>query len=57
MPNLHDRSCDYCHAPLGVSFPIQNVSEMTTMVDRIACIYVVHSVSTSHRSEIIYHGY
>ena len=57
MPNLHDRSCDYCHAPQGVSFPIQNVSEMTTMVDRIACIYVVHSVSTSHRSEIIYHGY
>ena len=33
-------SRDYCHAPLGVSsfsFAIQNVWEMTTVVDKIAC--------------------
>ena len=33
-------SCDYCHAPLGVSsfsFSILNVWEMTTVVDKIAC--------------------
>ena len=33
-------SRDYCHAPLGVSsfsFSIQNVWEMTTVVDKIAC--------------------
>ena len=33
-------SCDYCHAPLGVSsfsFSIQNVWEMTTVVYKIAC--------------------
>ena len=33
-------SRDYCHAPLGVSsffFAVQNVWEMTTVVDKIAC--------------------
>ena len=33
-------SRDYCHAPLGISsfsFAIQNVWEMTTVVDKIAC--------------------
>ena len=32
-------SRDYCHAPLGVSFlfSVQNVWEMTTMVDKTAC--------------------
>ena len=33
-------SCDYCHAPLGVSsfsFAIWNVLQMTTVVDKIAC--------------------
>ena len=40
MADLHEASCDYCHAPLGVSsfsFSIQNVWEMTTVVDKIAC--------------------
>ena len=38
--DVHDRSHDYCHAPLGVSsfsFSMQNVLEMTTNVDKIAC--------------------
>ena len=37
-PTCMIASLDYCHAPLGVSlfsFSIQNVWEMTTMVDKI----------------------
>ena len=40
MADLHITSRDHCHAPLGVSsfsFSIQNVWEMTTVVDKIAC--------------------
>ena len=39
-PTCMIASRDYCHAPLGVSsfsFSIQNVWEMTTVVDKIAC--------------------
>ena len=57
---MADRSRDYCHATLGVSFFsffIQNVLEITTMVNKIACCYVVHSVSSGHCSEIMYRGY
>ena len=58
MADLHDRSGNYCHTPLGASsfsFSIANVLKMTTMVNKLALL--VHSVSSSHHSEIIYRGY
>ena len=40
-PTCMIRSCDYCLAPLGISsfsFSIQNVWEISTMVNKIACL-------------------
>ena len=60
MANLHYRIiCDYCDAPLGVSsflFSVQNVWEMTTVVDEIACCLYT-ACPSSYCFEIIYCGY